>query len=224
MHQAAEACEALFRVTRNPRYREEGSAILDYLSLYQQVWSPQWLSCELFGGFGVQNTDGEWSDSRQGYFAVTYLKYYELTGRQEYFERGVAALRAMFSLFESPDSPRTAENYAHGATDNLAGVTGLHWGTGSSVVSIHLLAQRYGDAYVNVRQQWGVGIDGCRIPEVTVTGARIAVTILDNVATPRSVRLVFDRMARQTYTVVVNDKELGKFSRQQLRGGLAVSL
>ena len=93
IHQAAEACLSLYELTGKTEYLHRGEAILDYLSLYQQVWSPRWLSCDLFGGFGVQNTDGEWSDSRQGYFAVTYMRYFGATGKREYFERGVAALR-----------------------------------------------------------------------------------------------------------------------------------
>jgi hypothetical protein len=224
MHQAAEACLSLFEITGEARYRQRGEAILDYLSLYQQVWSPRWLSCELFGGFGVQNTDGEWSDSRQGYFAVTYMRYYAATGRQEYFERGVAALRAMFSLFESPESPRTAENYAHSSYDKLAGVTGLHWGTGSSVVSIHLITAQYGDAFVDLSGKWGAGIDGCRIAGVQSTADSIRLTLTDAVSTPRTLRLVFGNVRSEPLMVVVNGKNLGQFTAAALQRGIHVDL
>lgn len=224
MHQAAEACFLLYRLTGKGEYKDKGIEIMDYLCLYQQVWSPQWLSCELFGGFGVQNTDGEWSDSRQGYFAVTLMNYYELTGKREYFERSVAALRAMFSLFESPDSPRTAENYAHSGLDKLAGVTGIHWGTGSSVVSIHLIAQKYGDAYVNVQGQWGVGIDGCRIPSVTIKGSTINVSLLDNVSMPRAVKVKFNKLSKTSYEIVINNTSLGKHGSKELQEGIYVAL
>lgn len=224
MHQAAEACYELYALTRNEVYRARGVQIMDYLCLYQQVWSPKWLSCELFGGFGVQNTDAEWSDSRQGYFAVTLMKYYELTGQREYFERGVAALRAMFSLFESPTSPRTAENYAHSGFDQPAGVTGLHWGTGSSVVSIHLITRRYGDAYVDMKGGWGVGIDGCRIPAVSIGNSEIGVTILDNIASPRTITLKFGNTSGGQFYVRVNGKQLGQFPSNELEKGLHVAL
>ncbi len=62
MQQAAEAFYELYLLTGKPEYKSRGLAVMDYLCLYQQVWSPKWLSCELFGGFGVQNTDAEWSD------------------------------------------------------------------------------------------------------------------------------------------------------------------
>jgi rhamnogalacturonyl hydrolase YesR len=224
MHQAAEACYELYKLTNKKVYREKGIQITDYLCLFQQVWSPKWLSRELFGGFGVQNTDAEWSDSRQGYFAVTLMKYYELTGRREYFERGVAALRAMFSLFESPTSPRTAENYAHSGFDQPAGVTGIHWGTGSSVVSIHLITQRYGDAYINVKDRWGVGIDGCRIPGVTVNRSTIKINILDNVSTPRKITMKFGHLDKPEYQIEINGKKVGKFSAGELRKGIRVAI
>lgn len=224
MQMAAEACGRLFTLTGDTLLRDEGSAILDYLCLYQQVWSPLWLSHPLFGGFGVQNTDGEWSDSRQGYFAVTLMDYYALTGRREYFERGVAALRAMFSLFESPASPRTAENYGHGAYDALAGVTGLHWGTGSSVTSIHIIAATYGDAYVNLREGWGAGIDGCRVTSVSAGPDTVSVTILDNVAVHRTLRVTFGNAQKRPRTVIANGITLGRFDGAALARGINVDL
>jgi len=224
MHQAAEMFLALWRITGKAEYLARGRSVLDYLCLYQQVWSPRWLSRELFGGFGVQNTDGEWSDSRQGYFAVTLMRYYEATGEREYFERAVAALRAMFSLFESATSPRTAENYAHSATDHPGGVTGLHWGTGSSVTSIHILEQRYGGAFVNVAGLWGCGIDGCTVQGVRLAGREIHVQLRDDVATPRPLRITFGALDGGTYQIIVNERGLGSWTSQNLEKGIDISL
>lgn len=224
MHQAAEACLVLGQVTGKTMYAKRGQEILDYLCLYQQVWSPRWLSCPLFGGFGVQNTDGEWSDSRQAYFAVTLMRYYQLTGRREYFERAVAAVRAQFSLFESPSSPRTAENYAHSAIDRLAGVTGLHWGTGSAVVSIHMLTRQFGDAYVDVGGKWGVGIDGTTVENVGVAQSMVSVQIRDDVHTPRTIRLLCGNVTHDRYSLRVNGRDLGMLSAKDLRNGTMVTM
>lgn len=224
MHQAAEACLALYELTGEKDYLSRGEAILDYLGLYQQVWSPRWLSCDLFGGFGVQNTDGEWSDSRQGYVAETYVRYYAATGKREYLERGIASLRAMFSLFESATSPRTAENYAHGGSDAPAGVTGLHWGTGSSVVTAHLVTATYGDAYIDAAGQWGVGIDGCRVSGVSIRGDRLACTLRDDVSSPRTLRLVVGHAAPAGYRVTVNGTVYGKFDAAALQKGINVGI
>jgi len=224
MHQAAEASLSLYRITGEERYRRLGLHLIDYLCLYQQVWNPPWLSCNLFGGFGVQNTDGEWSDARQGYFAATLSKYFTLTGDREYLERAVAALRAMFSLFESPDSPRIAENYAHSAINRLEVVTGLHWGTGSSVTSIHLLRSAHGDAFIHVAGSWGVGIDGCTVRAVVSEGEEIRVDLQDIVNTPRRIRMRFSAMEQGEYSLSVNGKQLGRFTRKTLQEGVDVEL
>src|SRR5690606_41420452 len=44
-------------------------SIVDYLCLYQAVWSPPFLSLAVFGGFVVGNGHPAWSDARQGFFA-----------------------------------------------------------------------------------------------------------------------------------------------------------
>jgi hypothetical protein len=152
------------------------------------------------------------------------MRFFAATRKREYFERGVAALRAMFSLFESPASPRTAENYAHGGRDEVAGVTGLHWGTGSSVVSVHLITAQYGDAYVDAAGGWGAGIDGCRVPGVAVHGDRIQCTVTDDVSAHRRLRLVVGGAALKAYRLTVNGKELGKFDATGLMKGIDVDI
>ena len=77
---------------------------IDQLCLYQQVWEPPFLSYRSFGGFGVMNTDGEWSDARQGLFALSLFDAYRTFGVAEYFDRGVAALRAAFALQAIPEN------------------------------------------------------------------------------------------------------------------------
>jgi hypothetical protein len=77
---------------------------LDQLCLYQQVWEPPFLSYRAFGGFGVMNTDGEWSDARQALYGLLLLDAYRVFGDAEYFVRGVAALRAAFALQAIPEN------------------------------------------------------------------------------------------------------------------------
>lgn len=77
---------------------------LDQLCLYQQLWEPPFLSYRSFGGFGVMNTDGEWSDARQALFGLLLLDAYEAFGLPEYFHRGVAALRSGFALQAIPEN------------------------------------------------------------------------------------------------------------------------
>jgi hypothetical protein len=224
IHQAAEAARVLYGLTGKESYRQLGIGLIDYLALYQQVWSPPWLSRELLGGFGVQNTDAEWSDARQGYFAVTLARYYSLTGRREYLERAVAALRAMFSLFETAASPRTTENYAHDALDRPGGVTGIHWGTGSSVTSIHILQGEFGDAFVQIGEGWGVGIDGCTVQSVRVRSDSVQVSVVDIVGVHREMRMKFAGMTLPHYSLSINGKVLGPYSSKELEGGIGFDI
>ncbi|MCK6557160.1 hypothetical protein L6Q96_21665 [Candidatus Binatia bacterium] len=85
-------------------WRAGGRRALDQLCLYQQLWEPPFLSYRSFGGFGVMNTDGEWSDARQALFGLLLLDAYEVFGEPEYFLRGVAALRAGFALQAIPEN------------------------------------------------------------------------------------------------------------------------
>ena len=79
---------------------------MDYLLLKQQLWNHPLLQINPFGGFTVQNTDHEWSDVREGLCAVLLYHYYLATGKPEYLERGVAAMRSGFEVLPY-------ENWAH---------------------------------------------------------------------------------------------------------------
>ncbi len=99
---------------------------VDQLCLYQQVWEPPFLSYRSFGGFGVMNTDGEWSDARQALFALTLFDAYRTFGEPEYFDRGVAALRAAFALQAIPENRAICPTVFEGACPNWPRHSG--WG------------------------------------------------------------------------------------------------
>ncbi|MGH2390370.1 MAG: hypothetical protein ACRDIE_19390, partial [Chloroflexota bacterium] len=181
------------------------------LSLFQQAWSPPWLTPNLLGGFGTQNTDAEWSDARQCYAADLYFAYYEETGTREYFERGVAAMRATFAV-------APYENWAHRLEDVHGSWTGIHWGTGSALTSVVLARPRYGDAFIDARAGWGVGIDGCTVDSVLLEGDRLAVTIRAAFESTKVLSLVV-RSHRALY-VAVNDHEAGHFTPDDLAAGI----
>ena len=88
---------SLYRIRGDQSDLDLGEYLVDYLSLFQQVWSPSWLTPNLLGGFATQNTDGEWSDARQCY-ADVFFEYFETTQKREYFDRGVAAMRSTFPV------------------------------------------------------------------------------------------------------------------------------
>ncbi|MFI5398334.1 MAG: hypothetical protein ACHQ9S_22585 [Candidatus Binatia bacterium] len=91
---------------------------IDQLCLYQQVWEPPFLSYRAFGGFGVMNTDGEWSDARQGPYGLLLIDAYRVFGDAEYFVRGVAALRAAFALQAIPENRHICPTIYDGSCPN----------------------------------------------------------------------------------------------------------
>jgi hypothetical protein len=157
---------------------ESGEYCLNILSLYQQVWSPPFIGFYAFGGFGVQNTDAEWSDARQAQFAETYLNFYLETGNREYLQRSIAACRASFALMAIPENKKIsphnyegssyngefigamAENYGHSGYNERSGQSGFHWGTGSALTTAAIFRSRLGDIYLDEDSHEAIGIDG----------------------------------------------------------------
>ncbi|MGB7189661.1 MAG: hypothetical protein WBD10_05960 [Acidobacteriaceae bacterium] len=169
--QAAAAYLELFKVTHEPKYLATGTRVLDYLLLTQQVWNNPAFTPKLVGGFTTQNTDAEWSDAREAYAAVLLWHYYEATGKQEYLERSVAAARSTFAV-------APWENWAHtGYIDESGALTGFHWGAGSGMTSIEMMYPTLGDAYINVSNGTGVGLNACSIRDLKIQGHRISFTL-----------------------------------------------
>ena len=147
MHHAAAGLLRLHEVTGERGYLDLGARAMDRLSLYQQVWTPPWLGLNAFGGYGVMNSDGEWNDARQAQFAETHLAYWRTTGEGEHLERAIAAARSAFTtVFLPVSAPRyagwwrdpqgmAAENHGRFGADELCGVSGFDWGSGSALAT-----------------------------------------------------------------------------------------
>lgn len=149
---------------------------LSIMALYQNVWPISYRKAAYtFGGFGVQNSDGEYNDARQAQFGCTMADYGAATGKQDWFERGIAATRASLALinhplhsengiYPNPNYPYglEPENTGHGGTDEQDGRTGFDWGEGSGLASMAWLLDKYGAAYIDEKHGWKVGIDGVK--------------------------------------------------------------
>ena len=107
----AEALLEAYRITGQREYLMLGERTLDELLMTQASWQPPYMYVNVLGGFGVMNADGEWNDSRQSLFAELILRYGQLLERQEYRERGIAALRASFVMMYAPENPSTRRHW-----------------------------------------------------------------------------------------------------------------
>jgi hypothetical protein len=208
--QAAMADLELFSATKDRNYLDEGTRAVDYLLLTQQVWNHPLLKPKMVGGTTTQNTDAEWSDARECYLATLLFDYYQRTGSQEYLERAVAAARAGFTV-------APWENWAHNGFNNEAGsLTGFHWGTGSEMTSVEMMAGVLGDAYINGALAQGVGFDGCTVRDVSVSGGKIAFG-LETAKTPRDLVIRFTGLNPDSiYTLVVNGRNAGSSGGRKL--------
>ncbi len=165
--QAPQALLALYKLTGKQEYLRQGTQLLDYLLLTQQVWNNPHFTPLLLGGFTTQNTDAEWSDARQAYAATLLADYYLATGVPEYLERAVAAARSTFAV-------APWENWAHtGYRDQPGAMTGFHWGTGSAMTSVELLQPVLGDALIDLSTAHGVGFDECTVTDVHLDNTQI---------------------------------------------------
>ncbi len=187
----ADALLRLFEATKRRRYLSWGERVLDELSLYQQLWDPPYVAVPCFGGFGATNADVHWNDAAQALIARTYLDYYRACGLTEYFQRGMAALRAAWSMLRCPenqalsallpDAPDgmlvpsvTCVNPAHPRTQ--PGIIAASGVTELSLLCIGELIKRdYGDVYIDTRREQAFGVNGVEIERVQQDLAGFAV-------------------------------------------------
>lgn len=159
MYWTAEALYNSFMTTNEKRYLDLGQRCLDEMLMTQASWQPPFIPVSTLGGFGVMNCDGEWNDARQSLFSKLIVQYGLLVDKEEYIERGIAALRASFVMMYCPENQKTKtqwerkwpffreedygfmmENYGHLGTANQDGTgmgefTIFDWGNGAAVES-----------------------------------------------------------------------------------------
>ncbi len=167
MFWTAEALLACYEYTKEIRYLQLGERCLDEMLMTQASWQPPYIHVQALGGFGVMNCDGEWNDSRQSLFAELILAYGKELGREEYVERGIAALKCAFVMMYCPENPESMkqwehaypffnerdygfmmENYGHGGAVNDKGLgigefTIFDWGNGAAAEAYLRIKARY---------------------------------------------------------------------------------
>jgi hypothetical protein len=220
---AVEAYLLAYQATHESPFLNKGEALLDYLLLNQQSWTNPVLEnltgkAMLLGGFTTQNSDAEWSDARGSLAGEVLLDYYRETGKAEYLERGVEALRSQF-----PISP--AENWAHEGYGHKEGVSSFHWGTGSGLAGIEIEEDLLRDAVVDVHEERGVGVNGLNVIECDISGDRISLRIESPFRWTRKPVLIFHHtVPTQPYRLVVNGMQVGTFVGADLEHGVPVPM
>lgn len=167
MFWTAEALMRLYEVTKDTQWLFAGQYVLDELLMTQAVWQPPFMRVPVFGGFGVMNCDGEWLDARQSLFAEVIIQYGIMLNKEEYIQRGIAAMRASFVMMYCPENPKvkvewekrwpffgeqdygfTMENYGHDGIidESYTGIgefTIYDWGNGAASEAYMRISQKY---------------------------------------------------------------------------------
>jgi hypothetical protein len=158
----AEAFLHAWKTTGDLRMLALARRCIDELSLYQAVWSPPFLPAPAHGGFGVMNADCEWNDARQSLFAPLLLELGRETSDPELTSRGVAAVRASFSMLYCPENAALArayearfpffgeesygfmmENQGHSGQEPIGTFTIFTWGNGSALATAATVRDRF---------------------------------------------------------------------------------
>jgi rhamnogalacturonyl hydrolase YesR len=172
MYWTAEALFHCYKTTNDRKYLKYGQRTLDELLMTQATWQPPYMYVNTLGGFGVMNTDAEWNDARQSLFSELIISYGEELNKQEYIQRGLAALRASFLMMYCPENPKTKqqweskwgffgeedygfmmENYGHGGVTSSKGVgigefTIYDWGNGAASEAYNRMLDHYGKDFL----------------------------------------------------------------------------
>lgn len=220
MYWAAELAKALFRLTGEDRYREQAVRAVDFLLLFQGVWSPPYLTVKGFGSIGIGNGHTGWNDARSGIFSPGIADFFELTGDVEYLQRGIAAMRAPLALMYIPENKPISsvwdkgplgyadECYAHRGQDARLGPSTFDFSVGYSLVAFEELYPKYGSAYVDIAAGYGVGIDGCSVEKVSVEGTTVSLTIDDRVSTSRTLKIALAKPALSELQLHINSDHM----------------
>jgi hypothetical protein len=238
----SEGFKELYKITSDLEYLKTGEYVLSILSLFQQVWVMPYISINTFGGFGVQNHDAELNDARQGLFVPIYMDYYLLTGKNEYIERGIAALRASWALqllkeyeiqcpgnlqgidtVEGVDKGSVYENYAHTGSDfRTPGHIAFDWGVGTAATATAYVKKHFGDLFIDFQRSSIWGIDGLLLnsyqfseKEVKINYSKIPNKVL--------IQIKSRNAPIGPIKIILNGEFLGEFEKDSLEKRIIVS-
>lgn len=235
----AEGFKELYKIINKEHYLDIGERVLAILSLFQQIWDMPYISYNTFGGFGVQNIDVELSDARQGLFVRTYMEYYLETGKWEYMERGIAALRASWALqlleeyrklcpgnlkgistINGVDRGCVFENYGHSGRDQrISGYVMFDWGLGTAAMATAYTKKHFGDLFIDFKEQLVFGIDGILMKRFDLINNQVQIEC-DIIDGKENVIIMAREVPYELIEIMINGKTIGNLKKEDLENGL----
>ncbi|MFX1390492.1 MAG: hypothetical protein ACFE9Z_10545 [Promethearchaeota archaeon] len=125
------------------------------------------------------------------------MKYYLVTGKKEYMERGIAALRASWNLqilkeyenmnpgnvknidtIDDVDKGSVFENYGHfGKDERIPGYIMFDWGIGTALTATAFVKENFGDLYIDFKEKNIFGIDGVKVSSYEFQKDRVIINL-----------------------------------------------
>ena len=239
----AEGFLGLYKITKRKEYLNIGERILATLSLFQQVWDMSYISYNTFGGFGAQNNDAELGDAREGLFVKTYMQYYLETGKEEYMERGISALRACWALqllseykdispgnlqgidtIDSVDRGCISENYGHsGRDERIQNFILFDWGNGTAATATAYVKKHFGDLFIDYKEMLVWGIDGLLLNTFDFKLDVVKIN-LKKLLDKKDIIIKARSVPYDSIEIIINDKSMGQFKKDELKRGLTTNI
>jgi len=246
---AMDGLRALYETTGNRDYLDAGEAVADYTAFYQSIWQPHFIiTAYAFGGLTSQNSDAEWLDMRQSQYAEAAVRLGKLTGRQDLLERGVAALRASFTLINHPRHIRNnifpaarwyphvyplvePENIDHEGLPELPLRSGFDWGEGGALAAAAEILRLLGGAYIDFQKKVAVGVDGVLVKSFKINGKQVCVDLENQLAAlpdpydkPYSIDLKILGLPAGQYKLIINNGSPRSVSTVDLVRGVHIEI
>ena len=100
----AELLCQLYKINKTRRHLVYGERALTLLSAFQQIWDPEFIEPECFGGFPEKYNSTDWNSCSSYLFFKTYFNYYLETKTMEYAYRGLISLHHVVKQISAPKS------------------------------------------------------------------------------------------------------------------------
>lgn len=226
--------QALEEATPGSGYLALAEEVVDYLTLYQQMWNPPFLSVQTFGGFPVGNGHPGWNDGRTSMVAQVLLDQYHVGRRRDHLERGIAALRTSLVLMFMPENSAVspwALDGAVGNSDMSYGGRGVdeRWcgytydfPVGPALTGYAMALNRYGDIYVDAKQGFGIGINGFQVSHAAIEKGSIDLSLRASVRHEAKPILKIENLNGCDALLTINGRGLGRRSAQALSAGILI--
>ena len=236
---AMEGFAALYRACREMKYLVAGEQVVDYSSLYQVAWVPHYIYTAFpFGSWNTDNGDCAWVNCHTAW-VVGALEWYAIElGRQDLLERAVAAARGFVFLFNHPRHIKNdiykyptgpyglgPENVDHEGIPQTSGRSGPGAGetTGISAGVADALRD-LGGAYINVKKNLYIGVDGIDITSYKLQGRTLSINIKNRISSlpfpyeePFKIDLKVEGLPDQgIYTLMINNNYHAEITASEL--------